>query len=80
MGGRDKIVVLCGAGHSDLVIPLAKPLEHPGETLLILTVQVHMGMRRLGAIGQLVLQLKTVVDLIPLLGRCDLPPIPWTPG
>ena len=29
MGGCDKIVVLCGAGHGDLVIPLAQPLEHP---------------------------------------------------
>lgn len=29
MASRDRIVVLCGAGHSDLVCPLAQALKLP---------------------------------------------------
>src|SRR4249919_3710262 len=69
MGGRDKIVVLRGTFQSDLVVPLAQALNLPFKTLLILIVHVRMDMRSLGALGQLVLQLKAVVDLFPVLGR-----------
>ena len=69
MGGRDKIVVLRGTFQSDLVVPLAQALNLPIKTLLILIVHVRMDMRSLGALGQLVLQLKAVVDLFPVLGR-----------
>src|SRR5256885_9435163 len=69
MGGRDKIVVLRGTFHGDLVIPLAQALKLPFKTLLILIIHVHMDMRSLGALGQFVLQLKAVVDLFPVLGR-----------
>src|SRR5437870_5048686 len=69
MVGRDKIVVLRGTFHGDLVIPLAQALKLPFKTLLILIIHVHMDMRSLGALGQFVLQLKAVVDLFPVLGR-----------
>src|SRR2546423_4414682 len=69
MVGRDKIVVLCGAFHGDLVRPLAQALKLPFKTLLILIVHVSMDMRSLGALGQVVLQLKAIADLVPVLGR-----------
>ena len=69
MGSRDKIVVLRGTFHGNLVHPLAQALKRPRKTLLILIVHVRMDMCSLGALGQLVLQLKAVADLVPVLGR-----------
>ena len=71
IGGRDKIVVLRGTFHGDLVRPLAQALKLPFKTFLILIVHVRMDMRSLGALGQVVLQLKAVADLVPVLGRRD---------
>src|SRR5215475_11791495 len=67
MSGRDKIMVLRGTSHGDLVISLAQALECPRKTLLILTVKVHVDMRSLRALCQLVLQVKAVINLFPVL-------------
>src|SRR5512141_912007 len=69
MTGRDRIVVLCGTGDCDLVRPPAQALERSRKTFLILIVHICMDMCTLGALGQLVLHLKGVADLVPVLGR-----------
>ena len=71
MGGRDKVVVLRGTFHGDLVRSLAHALERPRKALLILIVQEHVGMCSLRALGQLIFQFKAVADLVPALGRRD---------
>src|SRR5215510_6230969 len=71
VGGRHNIVVLRGTFYSDLVCSLAQALQCPRKTFLILIVHIHMDMRLLGALGQLIFQIKTVADLISILGRGD---------
>ena len=68
LAGGDEGMVLRGAGHGDLVRPLAQALDHSLKTLLVLIVHKHMGMRSLRAFGQFILQLKAVADLVPGLG------------
>ena len=71
LAGRVEVVVLRGTSHGDLVRPSAQALKRPSKTPLILIVQEHVGMDSLGALGELILQLKAVADLVPVLGGRD---------
>jgi hypothetical protein len=51
VGGHDKVMVLGGAGHGDLVRSLAQTLNLSGEALLILLVHIGMDMCRLRSLG-----------------------------
>ena len=64
-------MVLRGNGHGDLVCPLGQALKCPSKALLIQIIPEHVGMGSLGALGQLILQLKTIADLFSILGSRD---------
>src|SRR5687767_4451209 len=69
MSGRDRIVILCGTGDGDLMRSPVQTLNLPRKTLLILSIHVGMDMRRLGALGQVVLHVERVADLVPVFRR-----------
>ena len=69
VGSRDRIMILCGTCDGDRMRPPVQTLNLPRKTLLILSIHVCMDMRRLGALGQVVLHIERVADLVPIFGR-----------
>jgi hypothetical protein len=68
LGGRDKVVVLRGTFHGDLVRPPAHALERPRKALLILIVQEQVGMCSLRALVNSYFRSKLSLTLSQSLG------------